>query len=679
MQTNTIPGSTEISSAGPSFEECMRRLGYKAHPEQNQVARYLDEVRGSGKVSFIEAPTATGKTFVIAHHVLDHVAETAACYVIAVPTIELGHQTLSAIQRIQHTSRTYLGIKASIILGRQEFLSPAGLEDLIDAFRKERKADIADAIDAWLKDGAPGRSDDHPRYTVDGLERWLDTNMIKERISDILTLGPSDAGSEADKAYRRQFEHAAKILVVTHAMLARDLITRFVATSRERRKQGMQTASGLTAPERWLEANDQRLAVETGDEGRLPDYRRLIVDEAHLLRENFENATRTGISLSALVRHIEQINKSNNKLASAATLKAVRNIRQSLANQPNAKAGNRIQIDWGEPDAFSNTIEKLYAALETIKTSKAPDDLENNRVAIEQARYALREAINARSAVSTTFEWSPIAAFPTISIGRRNLTQQFMLLWSRLQSAALISATLYTENVSGPSIGYIANRLAVPEAMRKPEKPVKASWLIAPVTVLMPTERHVALIPSDEPNQRSAWLDAVAGYITSLSMNSKGALVLNTRRSDSQQLSERLALLVDPSRIIDGSNGRMSALKQQFIQASEEGLSPIWLAQGPAWTGLDLPDHLLDALMITRLPFPLPDAVSTTGEKIGIYGSDKIARMTMTFKQGLGRLVRSRETQAKTFVMLDGRILTLKNLSGVRKHLSAYDQKTLPL
>ena len=142
-------------------------------------------------------------------------------------------------------------------------------------------------------------------------------------------------------------------------MLARDLITRFIATSRERRKQGMQSTTGITAQERWLEANDQRLAVETGDEGRLPDYRRLVVDEAHLLRDNFESATRTGISITALVRHIELISLHDSKAVARATVKAVRAVRQALTSSPHAKAANRIQIDWGRPDSFTSAIKNL--------------------------------------------------------------------------------------------------------------------------------------------------------------------------------------------------------------------------------------------------------------------------------------------------------------------------------
>ncbi len=81
-----------------------------------------------------------------------------------------------------------------------------------------------------------------------------------------------------------------------------------------------------------------------------------------------------------------------------------------------------------------------------------------------------------------------------------------------------------------------------------------------------------------------------------------------------------------------------------------------------AWTGLDLPDECLDTLVLTRLPYPRPTIVSD-GKK-GAYGAEKIAQMAMTFKQGIGRLVRVRNARPKKLWVLDGRIALLDNARG---------------
>lgn len=658
-----------IASKSDAFADTLQLLGFTAYPEQVAMSSNLSSVRDRGGVGFIEAPTATGKTLVIAEHVVRHVAETRERYVIAVPTIELGHQTLASIRRVQESSQAFSVTKATIVLGRQEFISEASLLDLANILQSSQKAAAAEAIRTWLEDGAPGRTESHPAYTLDGLERWLDARGIAESVSAVLALGPSDKNTAADLAYQAQFVDDADIFIVTHAMLARDLVARFIATSRQRHAENMTVPAHLTGADRWLCLNNQRLLCETGDEGRLPDYRRLIVDEAHLLRDNFDTALRTGISLTALLRHVESLSKSSKKPVPAAAKKAVKEVRDALSRHVDAHGGDRIQINWSQPGNYADLLEKLDSALGTIKTNKAPE-FESEVAAISQARHAIKESLRARSAVSTIFEWSPVAAFPTISIGRRHFLSEFGFLWNRLDSAALISATLYTENVGGPSIGYMAARLAVPADKRREFKPIRANWIKKPVSLIL--DKDEPIIPSDDPAGRSEWLDTLAKRITELASDATGTLVLNTRRDDSRQLAVRLADLVDPIRIIDGTTGRMSALKQAYIRAARDQLSPIWLGQGPAWTGLDLPDDTLDLLIMTRLPFPPPDARDTANETSSFYGADKIAKMAMTFKQGVGRLVRVRDAKPKRFALLDSRVLTLKNTRGIVHYLSDY-------
>lgn len=679
MSTATATKTRKTKPESTQFADCIKRLGLKPNAEQSAVAKSLDATSHEGKVGFIEAPTATGKTYAIAHHVLAHVSENPEIYVIAVPTIELGHQTLASIQKMQETTDAFKPVRATIILGRQEFLSSMGLDVLIEAFEEEKKLDAAEAIRAWIKKDAPGRSPNHPCYTRDGLEHWLDAQGIKEQISDAICLSPGELLTEGAFAYAKQFAANADILIVTHAMLARDLITRFLATSRERNKTNKKSTFGLSPAERWLQANEERLEVETGDEGRLPDYQRLIVDEAHLLRDNFENAMRTGISIASIIRHAEAIHKISPKSVSKAVIRQLKDVRRQLTNGKIANAGQRMQVEWSADDQCGDIIQSLHTALDHIKTSKIPPELDFDKVAIDRARYALRDSINARAAVSTVVEWSPVVAFPSITVGRKNISSQLLFFWTRksLKSAALISATLYTETLRGPSIAFMASRLSVPQHMLKASGPIKANWLIKPVTVLMPKEGQAAYIPSDDPKARSAWLDNLAEHIITLSEGSKGTLILNTRRADSHELAKRIAKSVTAVRVIDGSNGRLSAIKQTFIKMSRGGLSPIWLAQGPAWTGLDLPDDVLDAMAITRLPFPTPAATKASDPGARSYGAEKISQMVITFKQGIGRLVRSRDAGPKTFVMFDGRIYS-PSARGAQKHLSYYKQKQLP-
>ena len=471
-----------------------------------------------------------------------------------------------------------------------------------------------------------------------------------------LTLGPSDADSDAQRSYERQFSSDADVVVVTHAMLGRDLLSRYVATSKERKRQGMTVDAALAPAERWLAANQQRLEVETGGEGRLPDHRNLIVDEAHLLRESIESSMSTSISLCALIRQCAALAKCPSKPVPDKAMKQMRLIRGELIARAEEN-GSSIRMSWSREDPLQSIVTRLGTALSTIRTTKVRSDLEHDAIGVARARYAIEESIRARDAVSTIFEWSPVRAFPSITVGRRNLRSELDFLWNRLDSAALVSATLYTDNVAGPSLGYMSNRLHVPAKSVIAFPPIIANWIRRPVKAFIPA---LATVQQLEPGDDVLRLNAIAAHIVRIAEGDpRGTLVLSTSRADSAALTERLRILLGEERIIDGTTDRLTRLKDLHVSKARAGLRPVWLAQGPAWTGLDLPDDVIDALVITRLPFPKPDAAF--GGERSHYGVDKIARMGMTVKQGVGRLVRIRNASPKTLHFLDGRIRTVKS------------------
>lgn len=661
-----MPKSTQTSF--PSFMDAMLKLGKPAHPEQLSVVERFQYTSDNGHIGFIEAPTATGKTLAIAYHALCQATASGETFVVAVPTIELAHQTAQAIADMQAALNSHIPV--GVLVGRHEFLSEPALLDLSEKLHEKAAAEIK----KWISAGAPGRSPAHSSWTRDGLSMHLHQHDLFPNLTNpALSLGPSDKDSAAYAAYQDQFEQPRDILIATHAMLARDLVMRFIETSKKRRQENMPVDPRLTPVERWLVINQQRLEVETGDEGRLPDYREIIVDEAHLLRETFENALRTGISVSMLLKHVAACSRSSKGIVPAAALKEIKAIKDRFTALAAKATGDRMLLSWNQESEYHRLLARLEGALDKIQTKNATIDLEHDVTAITRAKYAIRESLRARDSVNTVIEWSPVRTYPTLSIGRRSLNSEFNLLWERLKSAALISASLYTDNVSGPSIGYVAGRLAIPDHRRKTFEPIPASWIKNPVTVQLPSPTYADFLEPDDQDERIARIAARIAQIETQS----GILVLSTSRADTQAISSVLNGLVDPGRVIDGSKENLTYNKAIYTAKVQAGLRPIWCAQGPAWTGLDLGDDLLDSLVITRLPFPVPDAVAE-GQRMQ-YGPAKIAQMTMTFKQGVGRLVRSRAATRKQLSILDGRIQRLDSAKGALNLMRSYTHQEISI
>jgi len=106
--------------------------------------------------------------------------------------------------------------------------------------------------------------------------------------------------------------------------------------------------------------------------------------------------------------------------------------------------------------------------------------------------------------------------------------------------------------------------------------------------------------------------------------------------------------------ILFQGDGPRTRLVNQF----REELSTSLLGTMSMWTGVDVQGESLTALVIDKLPFPSPsDPVMDALKEIrsNSFISDFIPRATMIFKQGFGRLIRSRRDYG-VVVVLDRRL-----------------------
>ena len=82
------------------------------------------------------------------------------------------------------------------------------------------------------------------------------------------------------------------------------------------------------------------------------------------------------------------------------------------------------------------------------------------------------------------------------------------------------------------------------------------------------------------------------------------------------------------------------------------------------WTGVDVPGEALSNVIITRLPFAVPDHPLTAArlERIEDHGGNpfseySVPEAVLKLRQGIGRLIRTRKDRGLA-VILDPRILT---------------------
>jgi ATP-dependent DNA helicase DinG len=167
-----------------------------------------------------------------------------------------------------------------------------------------------------------------------------------------------------------------------------------------------------------------------------------------------------------------------------------------------------------------------------------------------------------------------------------------------------------------------------------------------------------------EPFEGQRFQEALQGWIQRFVGMTKGkAFVLFTSRAMLRKTAEGMAGWFEDQGIRllvqDKGNSRTRLLKE-----FKEDRDSVLFGTDSFWQGVDVPGEALSNVILTRLPFSVPDEplFEARCERIKEKGGEpfrelQLPEAILKFRQGVGRLIRSREDRGQIAV-LDGRILS---------------------
>jgi ATP-dependent DNA helicase DinG len=656
--------------------------GYEHRPEQTKMARLLAEAFNEEKVSVIEAGTGTGKSLAYLLPASLWSVRNKERVVISTNTINLQEQLIQKdIPFLMKHAQT--PFRAVLVKGRGNYLCLRKLHvNAADAsLFKDETAQELDAIVAWSK------------KTDDGCRSDL-SFIPKDEVWEELCCESDQCVRVKCAYYARCFFYKARreaagadLLVVNHALLLADLSVR------------QETGYDATAI--------------------LPPFTRLIFDEGHHLEDvatNFLSNQVSRLALTKLLGKLQHPRKAHrgilpqlSTLLSSAVPEAQDDLYLEIAEVLEGRLiPKRVKVveaatrgmdiiadallkklkkDVGEqklrvtPQVYASPlwpevaeqIEQMSKVFEEYagniqaflkKCEKLSDkvleklagpltDLRGVKGRMESVVEALHFFTSREEGFCHWFELrkgqvklcsSPLEVAESIK----------KAILDRFKTVILTSATLAV----GEKFDFLKRRTGISLLPKE-----RVSDLLLPSPFDYAKQAFVA-VPSDMPEPTSPLFEArlCQHLLKALKISQGRAFVLFTSYDLLTKVSNRLDGPLKAAGLTPMRQGETN--RHMLLSKFKTAHNPVLFGTDSFWEGVDVQGKGLELVVITRLPFRVPTEpiLEARSEHISATGGDPFMSYTVPqavikFKQGFGRLIRSKEDRGAVLIM-DSRALT---------------------
>lgn len=685
-------------------------------PEQMRLVEHAETAAAFGGIVFAEAGTGVGKTMAALAMAARYADRTGRAAVFAVPTITVLGQAVDEYQNRLDAAAMGLGRKPAMgfLVGRGSFADPALLRDILENPGDIPMAEIEQAR-VWVESGArwaPGAKTALLHRAIPDLA-WLIEDLQHAAPgfpAEQVRMGEESAEDCPAQAFYKRFRETAltaEVVICTHAMLGLDVmissrtpgelnnriadidhrlavVNEKLAAAHGVAKDRLESAIKTIESER--RRADARLAESHKEQesGRelvpiLPKYGFLLIDEAHQFESAVASLRSSDVNprllAAELTANMAVFNACRCKTAARHIVGVLEKMHAKMAAIGAKIKDERVRVNgadgvvnMGVADALAPFIRELDGK---DGVSSVTRKCQSSRPLLYPLAAVVRNMRENGDGVWVNF--SPRRKYPSIYTGPRTVKPLMERIWDRVDAAVLLSATLgLPDNNSLPRIGFLASQMFVPSQRMKVITPIVQPWLYSATLIETGKGRKDLAPPTDagdddaeKPGAQTmaSWAKAVATEIRLAAESAKGGTLALT--SGYERIKAVAAALPEMGErlVIQNRRTGVRAAQALFEQKARAGLRPVWLAAGPAWTGLDLSDRekpagedfMLTDLVVINIPFGTNQSTTHRARLEWMKLAER-DRAALEFKQGIGRLVRREGLPDRRIHILDPRV-----------------------
>ena len=618
--------SQEVFGSGGLLERAYP--GYELRPGQIRMSLAVEEAIAGPHHLLMEAPTGIGKTFAY----MVPAIESGRRVVISTGTRNLQEQLffkdLPVLERV-------LGhdVPAACMKGRDNYLC-------IKRFREFEAQPVFEDID---ESGFNERLARWSRATLSGDRSEMDDMPERLRLWDRISARADTCLGQRcpdfEPCFLTQMRRRAadsQIVVVNHHLLMADMVLKDHAFGQV-----------------------------------IPDYEILILDEAHVLEDVATAHLGRTISrqqVAELADEMDRVVQDPDVRRRSGALRIAASEFFGLARESGASGEGRFPLESLRDDAAWTERgralkESLSLCESTLRDKIDPYDsaVTNLPARASDCAATLRLILGAGTDESAGDDQTdgPAATGPMVTWGEvrgRNVILQAapidvstalrQMLFARVPAVVLTSATLAIDG----TFDFVKSRLGVDDAeelvLDSPFDLENQAVLYIPKG--LPEPRHATFIPRFAEQVRAL-----------LAITSGRAFLLFTSYANLRRAREELDGTLPWPLMAQGDEARHKLLER--FRATEHA---VLLATSSFWHGVDVQGEALSLVVIDKLPFDVPNdpVVSARIETIRRaegqpFVEYQVPSAVIDLKQGLGRLIRSRQDRGVLAIM-DGRLLT---------------------